>query len=497
MFTIAGILADEEPKTPISPSGLYNSSETRSLDPEYYLDSDPLSGLSEFTFMLWAYISPTSPSYFFAPYQGYSEILRFTPIGITDSNVFSSMFNSNGGNTSVSSSTIVPQNEWNHFCLTGSLLDNKIRIYMNGVLLNEATMTYANTSTTSARFNDTNNLNIAQCNIYNRRLTDSEVAEHYVYDEDTSQSGVLAFDAMTTSQKSGLIYCSSLIEDISFSGNEFKDRSGNNITLSPQPSLTGQQIYVYTDASDLPSDGTNVFSAKLNGVNQYFNMSNGLLDLGFQAKWAFGIRFKLDTTSRDQTIINLTQSNRPNEKPLWVRIQSDGLLHIRTQGDNTPNTIEWTSTQRYDDGEWHSVIAAFKQINGIATYYVDGINVNSGVYFNDLKPYYFSIGALYNDVIPLSEFYDGFLADFFYYDSRTEGVFTQADVDNVYGSSLTTVVDYNSIPAVTQARINRFYQLYNTTTDSGLELEDKGGGVSNISDVGNIPFVLSGLYKDI
>ena len=145
-----------------------------------------------------------------------------------------------------------------------------IRIYQNGVLLNSATMTYANASTTDARFDNIDDIDISQCNIYNRELSESEVAEHYI--DQNGQVGVLAYDAMTTAQRSGLIYCASLTDDISFAGNEFKDRSTNNITLSSTPSLTGQQIYVYTDVSTSTTYAVN--SANLNGVDQYFNRTN-------------------------------------------------------------------------------------------------------------------------------------------------------------------------------------------------------------------------------
>ena len=48
---IAGIMADEEPKTPVSPSGLYN---TYNLNGSICSFSDvSLSGKSEFTFMVW------------------------------------------------------------------------------------------------------------------------------------------------------------------------------------------------------------------------------------------------------------------------------------------------------------------------------------------------------------------------------------------------------------------------------------------------------------
>ena len=56
MFTIAGILADEEPKTPISTNGLYNSSRLDGSSGDFYLSSTLIGGTSEATLMAWFYI---------------------------------------------------------------------------------------------------------------------------------------------------------------------------------------------------------------------------------------------------------------------------------------------------------------------------------------------------------------------------------------------------------------------------------------------------------
>ena len=63
-------------------------------------------------------------------------------------------------------------------------------------------MTYSNASgVTNQYIPDSSTTSIAQLNIYNRELTDVEVAEHYVVID--SQVGVLAYDAMTTEQRNG------------------------------------------------------------------------------------------------------------------------------------------------------------------------------------------------------------------------------------------------------------------------------------------------------
>jgi len=279
MFTIAGILADEEPKTAISASGLYNSSSPSTSDPSYTYSSNLLSGRSEFSIMVWVYVDSSAQSNFnLKPYLESSGVTQnIKPIIIRETSVECVISNSNGGITTVSSTTANNKGSFIHLCVTGSVSNNRIRIYRNGTLLSTAVMTYANATSTEAITFSTSLIDLAQLNIYDRELPQEEVAEHYVYDSDTSQAGVLGYDAMTTSQKSGLLYSSSFIDNISFSGNEFKDRSGNDITLSPQPDLTGQQIYVYTDASDLPSDEPNAFApnvATLDGSTQYFDAGN-------------------------------------------------------------------------------------------------------------------------------------------------------------------------------------------------------------------------------
>ena len=269
MRNIAGIMADEEPKTPISPSGLYNSSDLGSLPSDgSELSSLILNGRSELTLMTWMSVDD------FSLLVGSTAIpfveLNFTsfPIQMESSSVSSLIRNSNGGITTVSHSDTYLEDTLYHVCVTQSLSNNRIRIYVNGVLLNSAVMSYNNATTaTEFRIKNQDGVSLSQFNAYDRELTESEVAEHYVYDDDTMTSGVLGFDAMTPAQKSGLIYSSSYTDTISIAGNEFTDKSGNNITLSPQPSLTGQQIYIYTDANDLPNGGDVPVIYPVNSIN--------------------------------------------------------------------------------------------------------------------------------------------------------------------------------------------------------------------------------------
>jgi hypothetical protein len=204
---IAGIMADEEPKASISPSGLYNSSDFFSSPSDGVLSDVSLSGLGEFTFMCWVYL--ISPSSNITVYRESSSSLR--PLYFLGSGSVSVSFdNSNGGVTTLQYPYTREVNEWHHWAVTGSVSNGRLRLYKDGILVQSAIMTYANETSSSSRI-DNDSYYLSQMNMFNRELSEAEVAEHYVYDDDTMTSGVLGFDAMTASQKSGLIYSSSYI----------------------------------------------------------------------------------------------------------------------------------------------------------------------------------------------------------------------------------------------------------------------------------------------
>tara|TARA_R110001632_G_scaffold226097_1_gene359484 strand:+ start:984 stop:1784 length:801 start_codon:yes stop_codon:yes gene_type:complete len=259
--SFAGIMADEEPKTPVSSSGLYNSSEWSNGFPLYYLSQPSLSGLDEFSIMVWLRIDMSDnlfiQNFSFLPYREIGGV-NIIPFIISNTNIYCAISNSNGGTNLIDHDlTSIDNHEWFHFTLTGSVLNNRMRLYKDGVLLTSSVMTYGSESGSTSSYIDIKAfLSMSQLNIFNRELTQEEVSQHYVGDAE-----VLGFDAMTPAQKSGLVYSSSLTKDISISGNEFSDRSGNGISMSPQPNLTGEQIYVYTDANDLPPE--NKLGAKL------------------------------------------------------------------------------------------------------------------------------------------------------------------------------------------------------------------------------------------
>ena len=150
MFPFIGIHAEEEPRTEISPNGLYNSSDTSSLVNASF-SQDLLSGRSEFTFMCWAYIDATSGSRITTPYRENTAIGQ-SAIVIAGSGfdyIFVSLKNSNGGTTSLTANVTIDYQDWFHVAVTGSVLNGRVRAYYNGVLIDSATMTYSNATATS------------------------------------------------------------------------------------------------------------------------------------------------------------------------------------------------------------------------------------------------------------------------------------------------------------------------------------------------------------
>ncbi len=264
MFPYSGINASEEPKTSIVVSGLQNTSDLGSLNNGGDLSSVILSGKSELTLMVWISVDDFSLHTTTGVRPFVESYPDSYPILFSSIRVQFRVRNSISGYTIVSHYDTFAENTFYHICITQSLLNGRARIYVNGVLENSAIMTYENiTGTTAFQIREQEGVDIAQFNVYDRELTEAEVRSHYIYDSVLSRSGVVSFNAMTTAQKSGLSYCSSMTDNISFSGNEFNDKSGSNITMSPKPSLTGEQIYVYTDVNDIPTQPTNALPSTL------------------------------------------------------------------------------------------------------------------------------------------------------------------------------------------------------------------------------------------
>jgi len=378
---IAGIMADEEPRTAISASGLYNSSDLGSLTTNADLSSTLFNGASELTFMMW--ISVDDFSIF--GNSGARPFVEFNPttypVVLGAGAVFATIANSNGGNTTATHLQSFSENTFYHICITQSLSNNRIRIYVNGALVTTAVMSYSNdSSSTSAIFKDETGVSVSQINTFNRELTEAEVAEHYVYDQDLMQSGVLGWDAMTPAQRSGLIYSSSYTDDISISGNEFNDKSGNGITISPQPSLTGEQIYFYTNASDLPSDTTVYPLSAMNttGAGSVYT-GDGAFNLASLKSSGFSMSLFCSTTTNTNLgyLMNLGNdgvSTIPQEVAL--KVQAGNLITCEYYNGSNFSTFQ-TSVQLHTNGLTHIGISVEAGGTNLSLY-VNGVELLSG-----------------------------------------------------------------------------------------------------------------------
>lgn len=388
MFPYIGIMASEEPKTPNSVSGLYNTSDFFSAPSNSVLSDVSLSGLGEFTFMCWVYL--ISPSSNIIVYRESSSTLR--PLYFLGSGSVSVTFdNSNGGVTTLQYPYTREVNEWHHWTVTGSVSNGRLRLYKDGVLVQSAVMTYAN-ETSSSSIIDNDSYYLSQLNIYDRELTESEVAEHYVYDDDLLFEGVLGYDAMTASQRDGLVYSSSYTDTISIAGNEFTDKSGNGVTLSPQPTLTGQQIYVYTDANDLPNGGdvpviypvNSMFLAGAGNVNASSSPITSLKD----SDQTWSIRFKPDTIGGSGTKVLFTLGSVSNARAF--RVYSNGsAISVASYPviGSTSGVSSITSSVLLIQDQWHT-ISIQVDISNTLSITVDGVKNSTSMGGLDINATY-------------------------------------------------------------------------------------------------------------
>ena len=272
MFPFIGIMADEEPRTEISSNGLYNSS---FVSGQKTFSSPLISGDSEFTFMFWVYRSAGSANEIYKSETVFINGSPVTYVSIESNTPSITLRTSNGTTMTCTSSVSIISDEWSHIAFTGSLISNSLKVYVNGISRGNVVMSYSLiTSNSGFLKGDFLGGELAQINKYNRELSEAEVLEH-IADDGTNGIGVLSYDAMTPAQQSGLTYCSSFIKDISIGGNEFSDKSGNGITLSPQPDLTGEQIYVYTSlAPPVANYPVSASSFDRAVVNTYYKLSN-------------------------------------------------------------------------------------------------------------------------------------------------------------------------------------------------------------------------------
>lgn len=488
MFPYIGIMADEEPKDSISPSGLYNTSGFSSAPSDGFLSDVSLSGLGEFTFMCWVY--PVSPSSNITVYRESSSSLR--PLYFLGSGSVSVSFdNSNGGVTTLQYPYTREVNEWHHWTVTGSVSNGRLRLYKDGILVQSAVMTYANETSSIPRI-DNDSYHLSQLNIYDRELSESEVAEHYVYDDDLLFEGVLGYDAMTASQRDGLVYSSSYTDTISIAGNEFTDKSGNGVTLSPQPTLTGQQIYVYTDANDLPNGGGVPVVYSVNSAD----MNNGVTNTYYT---------KTPTSSTDITVgvyVKFRDVTPVDSETLYEEIGSDNANYNMSIRRMTTNKIRvfWAntgsggqiidSTSTVTSGVWYYILVR-KTLTSTQIYIntsLDKDQVTTGSMA--LLPStsatigrHFPNGARrLNGSISFIEIFDSAISDteinelHSYYDDISDEVTCYEDKSQWYKDNVFS-----------------FNRMSNYASNTGEETDDLSGNGRVLTTFGSIPYINAGL----
>lgn len=489
MFPYIGIMADEEPKDSISPSGLYNSSESTATKNDF---STPLiDGLSEFTFMMWVYV-PTAITYV-APYiEKGAYIGNSMPFIIKNGSIGSSITNSNGGRTVVDYFTAVPKDEFIHVTVTGSVSNNRIRMYLNGSLGQSAVMTYANDVSTSSflSLNQTG-FSISHVNAFNRELSEAEVAEHYVYDDDLLFAGVLGYDAMTASQRNGLVYSSSYTKDISIAGNEFTDKSGNGVTLSPQPTLTGEQIYVYTDADDLPNGGG---VPVIHPVNSFYPdggtqsaRKTGYSMTGKFTNFSWSCWVKLQDTGNGQTVFRVSSSvGGVSDIALmydWSALDPSLADKITIGWHSGTTTWEYISTSNFTVGQWIHIVVGKSGANW--KLYINKILELD--YTATTTPTELSnciLATEHNSLVeklasPCSQYY------------MANQQLDQTDVDNLYGSGTPPCLE--DLATVTKNKMTNHWKLgtFNGSTEADAMLDQIGS--DDLTNVGSTPFTGTGL----
>ncbi len=465
MFPFIGIQADEEPKTSISPSGLYNTAQPSVF--EYDLSSPIISGRSEFTFMCWVYKKDAQEIVI------YSEDGSQARIRVNSTGELKAILETSAGTSSfVESTSQVPLNTWTHLAITYSLSNNRIRAYLNGVLDSSSIVSYSlDTFTTASFVNFYNNYDLAQPNFYDRELSESEVAEHYV--DIDGQVGVLGWDAMTPAQRSGLIYSSSFTKDMSISGNEFTDKSGNNITLSSVPSLTGQQIYFYTDASTTQIYPVN--SATFTGSESY-TYPNTQAVQGVDATFCYMVRPTDISAAR-----NIFHGMRVDGDNYFILEITPTGLHIENWYSSTLNLDE-TLSYSFSENSWYGI--TLSQIAGTLRAYVNGILL--GVFTSPLKTNFTSPTITYG-AYPTGLNFNGGMSFISY--NRTYG-YTQSDVTEWYnGGRIKCYSDWgSSLKSGIQAMANLA-----TWTDSNEPILDQTGNGNDLVAVGSPTYTDQGL----
>ena len=511
MFPFIGIHAEEEPRTEISPNGLYNSSDSSSLTASS-LSQDLLSGRSEFTFMFWAYIDATSGTLITTPYIEYTAIGQssITVAGTGFDYIFVSLKNTNGGTTSLTANVTVDYQDWFHVAVTGSVLNGRVRAYYNGVLIDSATMTYANAVATSNELNSMSSLiSTAQYNVYDRELSETEVAEHIA--DDGSGVGALTYDAMDANQRQGLVYCSSFIKDISISGNEFTDKSGNGITLSTTPSLTGEQIYAYTDVgavsapNALPAGlpfslgGTAppvtiypVDSANPTISSTQYVQSTSYDNTYLAGEFTWSVWVKITNDANPQSLLRSSSPTSDINLMYYWNSLDGNLVDKISFGFNTSGTwyYEGISIPSITDGNWHNL-----QV----TVSVSGSTRTIKIYHNNSEVLSFDKTATPNTDVSSglatahNSGVENLRSPFDYYSIAHE-VLDSTDRTNLYNNGQPTC--FAEIPTVTKDKLENWWDLglYNGSNEAQA-LADQIGSADFVNN-GTTPFSDQGLQVE-
>lgn len=487
MFPYIGIMADEEPKDSISPSGLYNTSVNSVSDGVY--SQELLAGRSEFTYMVWIYIDSISGTLFANPYEESTDIgaSYITIAGTGLDSITASLKNSNGGTTTIGTSVTIPYQEWFHVCVTGSVSNGRIRTYFNGVLNGSATMTYSNRTAISNEMPvNSSVISFSQCNVYSRELSELEVAEHYVYDDDLLFAGVLGYDAMTASQRNGLVYSSSYTDTISIAGNEFTDKSGNGVTLSPQPTLTGQQIYVYTDANDLPSTATifNVNSFNPDGSTQSARKT-GYDMTGKFTNFSWSCWVKLQDTGNPQSILRCAEDGLGDVALMydWHTLDPANADKITIGWFSSGAVWEYVSTSDFSLNTWIHIVVANSANNW--KLYIDGsLKINHTATTSPLEAVSAQIATEHSSFVeklasPCSQYY------------MSNQQLDQTDVDSLYGADTPPCLE--DLATVTKNKMTNHWKLgtFDGSTEADAMLDQIGS--DDFTNIGSTPFTGTGL----
>ena len=290
MFGIAGIMADEEPKTPVTPSGDINIAFMgNGTNQDHYPLSSPLfMGSTEGSISVWATPISSGGSQIYEEYidgsYGYIElsntnfVIVLPTTGMTETIIYYDF------------ALPRPPSEMHHFVATWSLIDNAWHVYEDGVLVNSGVVSYGvKVGSTTQEFRN-NDYSISTFSSYNSALTQEDVDELYIYDEDLLFAGARGFDSLPTTGNiiDNLNYFVSFTEGVSIAGNEFSDKvslGGSPITISNTNIITFDQdsLYVYTNEADLPSGTPTIYpvsASSFDGTGSTFYRASHVIAKG-------------------------------------------------------------------------------------------------------------------------------------------------------------------------------------------------------------------------